>query len=325
MKKVYISDLKGMISERIEESFFLADVTESGHADNRWLSLILCDRTGRSFGKVWGEYIMPEYLSYKGQVVKVSGIVECFRGQTGIKVETIKPVNEAEMSDYVLLPNPEVVSDQLVELEWFISRIENKSYKALLKKIFTPARLKKFSQMPASTDLYASYSGGWITNTLTGVRLCSALSEAERDFATGAVIDTDLLITGALLRDVGKISAFDESLIDWKLSPRAFLVGCAVDGCTFVQASNQQLGEQRVEDLTDLLHVISSCHGSDIKPRTKEALIVSMADRMAAASAAYDTAVNDSRKQDGGDMAYSSYLKYDVVRRRQKDAGVNKQ
>ena len=319
MKELYIQDLSSKVGERLKESFYLADVKLSGHEDNQWLTLILVDRTGRTYGKIWGEYIRPEYESYKGQVVTVSGLVECFRGQYGLKVEELSPVSEAELADYAVVPDKSVTDMEREELHAWIDSVNDGALKALLNKIYSPGRIEKFLRMPASTDLYAAYAGGWIANPLAGVRLCSALAEAEAHYLMGnSPIDMDLLISGALLRDVGKIAAFDEAVIDWRLSPRAILVGCTVDGATFVQASNQLLGEKKVADLTELLHIIASCHGVDVKPRTKEAIIVSNADRMAAASAAYDTAVGD--KKTSGDMVYSAFLKYDVMRRRGNNA-----
>lgn len=313
MKEIYVSGLSEKVGERVESSFYLADVKTSGNGDNRWLSLILVDRTGRTYGKIWGEYIRPEYEGFKGQVVKCAGLVECFRSQYGIKVETMELVQEAELSDYAVLPAEEKIKEMVEELTGAIDMVEDAGYKALLKKVFSPVRLRHFAYMPASVDMYAAYSGGWIANTLAGLRLCGCLAAAEEELSTGCGVNMDLLITGALLRDVGKVRSFEEGVIDWRLSPRAFLVGCVIDGCTYVQAVNQQLGEKQVRDLTELLHVIASCHGQ-VKPRTKEAIIVSSADQMAAASAAYETAVRDTRNQGSGDMVYSPYFKYEVMR-----------
>ncbi|MEM3445650.1 MAG: HD domain-containing protein [Thermoplasmata archaeon] len=97
--------------------------------------------------------------------------------------------------------------EMLKFLEAEIGKIEEPHLAALLKSIFGDEQIKKsFMECPGAKMKHHAYIGGLLEHTSNVVRLCSTLCEFYPE------LDRDLLITGALLHDIGKIQEYSVAL-----------------------------------------------------------------------------------------------------------------
>lgn len=126
-------------------------------------------------------------------------------------------------------------------------------------------------ECPAGAYQHHSYSGGLIQHTVSVTKLSLTLCDLVEE-VYGGKVDRDTVLAGALLHDVMKCYTYeprgDGSYI-------TSLLGERIDHLTLLVAELYKRGFP-----TEIIHVAASHHGdvSPVKPKTMEALIVSIAD-----------------------------------------------
>jgi 7,8-dihydroneopterin 2',3'-cyclic phosphate phosphodiesterase len=126
-------------------------------------------------------------------------------------------------------------------------------------------------ECPAGAYQHHSYSGGLIQHTVSVTKLSLTLCDLVEE-VYGGKVDRDTVLSGALLHDVMKCYTYeprgDGSYI-------TSLLGERIDHLTLLVAELYKRGFS-----TEIIHVVASHHGdvSPVKPKTMEALIVSIAD-----------------------------------------------
>jgi len=125
---------------------------------------------------------------------------------------------------------------------------------------------------PAGAYQHHCYRGGLVEHTLSVARLCMSLCDVVEELYGGAV-DRDLVLAGAILHDVMKVYCYEEAG-DGRFRTSDF--GGHVDHLSLMVAEMYKRGLP-----LGLVHVIASHHGDAgaTKPKTVEALIVSVADQ----------------------------------------------
>jgi 3'-5' exoribonuclease len=101
---------------------------------------------------------------------------------------------------------------------------------------------------------------------------------------SGTIVNMDLLITGALLHDIGKIFDYDWSGCVITQTDSGKLVGHIVWGSTMITEAAGPRG-MKFTKLIPPRHLIASHHGqkawgSPVEPQTKEAVILHAADML---------------------------------------------
>jgi 3'-5' exoribonuclease len=92
------------------------------------------------------------------------------------------------------------VDEMLLELRSYIEAVNNPHLKALLEAFFNDdAFVEKFKASPAARNIHHVWVGGLLEHTLSTARICEYLTTHY------PVLDADLLITMAILHDIGKV------------------------------------------------------------------------------------------------------------------------
>ena len=127
-----------------------------------------------------------------------------------------------------------------------------------------------FDVCPGGAYVHHAYEGGLVQHTLAVTRLCASLCDLVEGVYGGRV-DRDTVIAGALIHDVMKCYQYVRDGRGFRTSP----LGERVDHLTLVVAELYRRGFP-----LEVVHVVASHHGdqSPVKPKTLEALIVSIAD-----------------------------------------------
>jgi len=126
-------------------------------------------------------------------------------------------------------------------------------------------------ECPAGAYQHHSYSGGLLQHTVGVTELSITLCDLVEN-VYGGEIDRDTVLAGALMHDIMKCYTY-EPRGDGSYMSSA--LGEKVDHLTLLVAELYKRGFP-----VDVIHVAASHHGdvSPVKPRTMEALIVSIAD-----------------------------------------------
>lgn len=125
---------------------------------------------------------------------------------------------------------------------------------------------------PAGAYQHHSYRGGLVEHTLSVVKLCMSLCDVVEE-QYGGRVDRDLVLAGAILHDIMKVYCYEET---GGGGFRTSEFGGLVDHLSLMIAEMYKRGLP-----LDLVHVVAGHHGDagPTKPKTLEALIVSVADQ----------------------------------------------
>jgi 3'-5' exoribonuclease len=279
MNRLFVKDLElGMSIEG--QVFLLAEWTVARtKAGSPYLKATLADRTGRLEARYWD---IPEYVAEQletGSGVRVDGVVEEYpqgSGQRQVRIEHLVAVEVREPKDFVprTKRHPAEMQRELTEV---LQRIEDPYLSRLLEGIFSDQEFHAtFVEAPAAKAYHHAYIGGLLEHSLAVVRLCSFVSEEHPE------IDRDLLLTAAILHDVGKARAYTTGpLLEY--TDEGKLVDHIVEGAVMVQSAIEGIEGFPQELRNRLLHAILAHHGarergSPVEPKTLEALAVHHAD-----------------------------------------------
>jgi len=125
---------------------------------------------------------------------------------------------------------------------------------------------------PAGAYQHHSYRGGLVEHTVSVVKLCRSLCDVVEE-QYGGRVDRDLVLAGAVLHDIMKVYCYEET---GGGGFRTSEFGGLVDHLSLMIAEMYRRGLP-----LDLVHVVAGHHGDagPTKPKTLEALIVSVADQ----------------------------------------------
>jgi len=273
MARLFIKDLKtGMTIKG--EVFLLA---ESSLGETRtgspYLKATLSDKTGRIEARYWDvpRDVMADLKIGAG--LRIDGVVEGYppgSGQRQVRIEHLEPVEILDLEDF-LPRTKQDLADMRKELRQVREGIETAYLSRLLDHVFSDQEFATtFSKAPAAKMYHHAYIGGLLEHSLAVVRLCSFVCDEHPE------IDRDLLITAAILHDVGKTRAYTAGpILDFTNEGK--LIDHLVEGALMVQGAVDSI-EGFPQDLRNrLLHAVLAHHGalergSPVVPKTLEAL-----------------------------------------------------
>lgn len=201
MKEHYVSDLK---SNELITSFFLVqskEVRTKKQSSERFLALRLTDRTGQIEAKMWDGVEQVVNSFEQDDCVKVRGIVETYRDRPQLIVKKLWRVAKDEVDLADLMPHTQRDIDEMfAKVTAAIDGFENPDLKRLMQAFFEdPEIAGRFKKAPAAKAIHHGFIGGLLEHVVNLLRLSDMLAESYKN------LDRDLLQTGVLLHDLGKI------------------------------------------------------------------------------------------------------------------------
>jgi 3'-5' exoribonuclease len=287
----YIKDLKE--NEHLIEHYFCKQKeslkTRSGKT---YYSLRLVDKTGMISAKVWE--LHNDIQSFEeGDMIKIDGTVLTYQNELQLKVNKARRSLEGEYDPMEYIQTTEKDINQLQEqASALIASVENPFLRALLENILKKNNevSKLFKSHSAAKHMHHSYMGGLLEHTVSVAQIC--------DFMSGRYkyVNRDLLITSALLHDVGKIYELS------RLPENDYTDDGQMLGHLFIGAEMVALEARNIDgfphELESLLkHSILSHHGdlefgSPKLPNTMEAFLLHCADNMDAKLKTYEETID---------------------------------
>lgn len=246
-----------------------------------FLDLTLADKSGEIDAKLWDykEGVMPEFEP--NMLVKVRGTISVYNGNDQMRVERMRkavPGDNVDVTDYV--PSAGYNGEWMLEqIETLVNGFKSEELRALTMAIIDEYR-EKMLYWPAAFKLHHAVRGGLLFHTLSIVRLAQSVSKIY------PFVNEELLLTGAILHDVAKITEFEapETGIASGYTVRGTLIGHLAQGAMIVDSAAKKLG---ISEETAMLveHMLLSHHGEPefgaaVKPSFLEAELLSELDLM---------------------------------------------
>ncbi len=289
-KNIYIRDIKA--GEKISDFFF---VTEKNLAYSQkgspYLNLRLKDKTGELDGKVWDNVAELEKAFRKGDFVYIQSRAVQYKNAIQLSVLSARPATGEEIDAADYFPVSRVHPDKMYgELGEFAAAVATPALRDLLRDFLGDEEIAAlFKRAPAAKGFHHVYIGGLLEHTLSVVRILDWLG---RHYAG---LNYDLLMTGGILHDIGKIYEYSyDGLIDYTDEGR--LIGHIVLGVEMLDRRIAARPDFPVQLAMELRHILLSHHGvlefgSPKRPKTLEALVVHYADDLDAKVNAMQTFV----------------------------------
>jgi 3'-5' exoribonuclease len=224
-----------------------------------YLALELRDRSGSVAARAFRNADVLAGRFERGDLVRASGKVERFRDELVLEVSDVARVEGADPSSFL----PTAYRD-LDELDGFFEHLArevyDRRYRALLDSLFSDASLRaEFRRAPATRAGHHAYLGGLLEHTVAVATLAHELCQLKPG------LNSDLLITAALLHDIGRIREFTYGA-DFGLTPEGESLGHVVVGLQMLSSRAAPLDEER---RLALLHCVLCHHGPSSAPGGK--------------------------------------------------------
>ena len=277
-KSCFIKNIKD--SQALEDLFLIKEMTRAEtRAGKPYIKLVVMDSTGEISGNIWEEADRYNEEFKPGQVIRLNGQAQAYRGILQLKINRIQAVAESEVDRSLFLPTAPVAPDAMTEeLLRLIMGIKDKRLKKLVLAFFTDLKfVELFKNAPAAKQMHHAYHGGLLEHTLAVANLANLVAGLY------PVVDHSLLMAGAILHDLGKIKEYSFNSYPFDYTDDGRLMGHAVMAVEMIQekiATIQQFPGQRA---TSLKHLILSHHGrhefgAPVVPMMLEAFILHFVD-----------------------------------------------
>jgi 3'-5' exoribonuclease len=285
MKTLFVKDLKP--GNEVTGFFVLRKKEIREYDGQRFLKLELGDKTGRIDGVVWENFDQITDEAQTGEFVKIKGWVTTYRDNPQIKVDRLRKAKEDELDLSDFLPISDKDLDALFEeFKKVVITIKDSYLRKLLELLLEDSHLmEKMKITPGGKLWHHAYVGGLLAHTINVVWIC------EKAAGMYDLVNRDLLITGALVHDMGKVLTYSaKGYFDYTDEGR--LVGHIVAGVELVNEKMRAIDSFPPNLAMQLKHLILSHQGqleyaSPVVPQTLEAIILHYADEMDAKADAF--------------------------------------
>jgi 3'-5' exoribonuclease len=199
MKEPTIADL-ARYENQIITGFFAVSAKQvrSKKDGSLYFALTLADGTGQAEARMWETAEAGEFAA--GDVVKLRGQVCRYQDKFQINVERIRKAEagEFELCDFV--PKTERDVDELwAELNGYVDSFTDPHLKALLRSFLDDAEIATaLREAPAAKSMHHAWLGGLLEHVVSLLGICDL---AAKHYS----VHRDLLLTGAVLHDIGKL------------------------------------------------------------------------------------------------------------------------
>jgi 3'-5' exoribonuclease len=245
-----------------------------------YLSLILGDRTGDLDAKMWDNAAEVLDAFDRDDFVKVKGLLQIFHNRPQLTIHKMRRMDDSEIDFCDYFPSSKRDPDQMwTELRCIVDGFTNPHLKALVEGILSDEDVAlRYRRAPAAKQIHHAWLGGLIEHVLS---LC-ALARMTAGHYTN--IDLDLLLTGVILHDIGKIYELNYQR-GFSYSVDGQLLGHIHIGVRMVSDKMRTLPAFPAPLRTLVEHMILSHHGqlefgSPKLPQFPEALLLHYLDDM---------------------------------------------
>ena len=302
MKDIYIADLAGFDEGKLFDGFFLvlAKQLATTKTNKPYINLTLGDKTGPIEARIWDPSdprIAREFE--RGDIVKARGSASRYNDRMQMKIDQLRVALATEVDKTDMLPSTTFdVATLWSQLLGFVESFTNPDLKRLLHAVLDdPALAAAYREAPAAKQLHHAWLGGLLEHVIS---LCTL---ADRVAPHYALIDRDLLLTGVILHDIGKVRELSWE-VGFEYTIEGMLLGHIQIGAALAERTIDTLPDFPPKLKTLVLHMVLSHHGklefgSPKLPMIPEALMLNFIDdldaKMQAVAAEFDKSAREGK------------------------------
>ncbi|NMB35033.1 MAG: HD domain-containing protein [Firmicutes bacterium] len=310
MNKQFIKDLK--VGNAVNSQFVVLNIREypfssPARSGESFLILQLGDISGTIKGVIWERALIkdPIYpndvLQIKGEVGEYDGPQLVIRNFKKMKLEEVHRENFQAVSPR----NREKMWDMLLNL--VDQNVKEENLRELLKVFFSDEELvEKFKISPAAKIIHHNYLGGLLEHTLEVVEICLQATKLYP-----SELDRSLLVTAAILHDIGKVEEYDSQSFIFEQTDKGRLLGHITIGLEILRGLLAKVPQFPENIKIQLEHALISHHGekewgSPEIPKTFESFTLFHADLFSARLKQFQQIMTDEK----GSASWTSWDRF---------------
>ncbi len=302
IEKKWIQDIK--VGDQLDEFYRIVEISKKLKRDGApFLTLVLMDKTGRAPAKVWDNVEKYQSLIRDGEIYRVTGLVTEYKGKKEIRVDRLNtPPNESDINaeDYTeeAAFDTESLFDNMIAL---VKKNLQNTHLLQLVDMFAAEYKTTFQNHYGAQKIHHAYLGGLLEHTYSIVQLAVKIADHYR-------LDKDILLTGALFHDAGKMFEFTSAPAVGITLEGGLLGHLIIGNDLFTKLKNKITGFP--EELAIMVrHLIISHHGekefgSPEIPKTREAYALHVIDLLDSKIKIFERIIEDADKN----QMFSDYI-----------------
>jgi 3'-5' exoribonuclease len=257
MKDFFIIDAPKFENKSIDSYFVLSSIqARERKQGGAYLAAVLSDKTGSFDARMWEDFADVLSGCTAGCYVKVRGLISNYQGKFQITLQKMRNAAESEVEagDFLAVTTKDIDA-MWAELRGHVAGFTNKDMKRLVLAFLDDEEIAAaYKKAPAAKLLHHAWIGGLLEHVVGLLAVCKAVGPCYPD------ADLDLIMTGAILHDIGKIRE-----LAWKTSFRYTLEGQLVGHISIAMG----MLREKIQTLPDfpekvrilVEHMILSHHG----------------------------------------------------------------
>jgi len=249
--ETYVADLS---EGTLVDAMFAVQRKQRRHTRNGdpFLSMELADRTGRVPGVVWNDVNLLGSRFDQGDTVRVLGRVESYGGRLQIAVRDLEKIEAGDPLD--LVPGARRDAETLDGfVEFLAGEVAHAGLRGLLDRFLADPRFRERLRSAPAAETHHDYAGGLLEHTVAVATLCREAAQLHPR------LKSDVLLTAALLHDVGRTETFRPG-VTIAVSEQGRLLGHVLAGVRMIDAAARATGLAD-EVLLPLLNAVAGHHG----------------------------------------------------------------
>lgn len=258
----------------------------------KFIAFTFQDKSGQMDGKYWDAPEDDIAAFTAGKVVKVSGKRELYQGNPQIKLFKIMGTKSGDPDnpDLYVERAPLKKEDMLEEINATLFEITNANMNRIVRFLLNHHQ-KSFFQYPAAKRFHHAFTGGLAFHTVSMLRIAKTLADQYKE------INRPLLYSGVILHDLGKIVELSGAIATEYTLEGNLLGHIVIVDEEITKACIALKIDEKSEDVLLLKHMVLAHHGqleygSPVRPKLREAEILSMIDNLDATITMLNSSLN---------------------------------
>lgn len=175
--------------------------------NNEFMNLTLYDDTGAIVAKKWNVLESDKSLFKIGQVVYVTGVGNEYNSKLQLIIDSMRLLNENDRVNLDIFYKSAPISQDILKnnIYSYLESIRNVKLKQITKTLFHKYE-KDFLIFPAASKNHHAYISGLAYHVSTMLDLAKSISKSYDN------INLDLLYSGIILHDIGKVIELSDYL-----------------------------------------------------------------------------------------------------------------
>lgn len=280
MKKLFVEAIRER--DWVDTPFLVRDkIMAMAKNGKPYMTLKLIDRSGEVEARVWDRVDEFGDQFGKDDFIRVQGKASVYMGKMQLVVQELSRLadDQVDLADFLPVA-ARSGAEMEQELREKVASMQPSGYLRQLLEAFLADGdfLHHYRSAPAAKSMHHVYLGGLLEHSLAVADLADDICRRYPS------LNRDLLLTGALLHDVGKVAELCYAR-SFDYTDAGKLLGHIVMGVEMVDAKARSIAGFPPDLLVLVKHLLLSHHGqyeygSPKRPKTLEALVLNFIDDM---------------------------------------------